>query len=214
MPDSKITKSVLSRSAPPSSSNLICREVLELLGRRRSIPALQLAEPGPTDDELNHILSIAMRVPDHGSLEPWRFIVVKGSHRDHLANKLISAFGEKNRDDDEVEIVGRKIRGICTSAPLLIIVVSCPNPSSKIPEWEQMLSAGAVCMNLITAVAASGYDSTWLTGWPAYDARAMKILGLGLSEKIAGIIPIGTASRDFSDRERPSLADHVKFWVR
>jgi nitroreductase len=190
--------------------------LLGVLKQRRSVPALRLTDPGPNADELEQLLTVATRVPDHGALEPWRIVVAQGSARQELADKLTTAFlrgATAQQDLAAADVTARKIRAVFTVAPLIVIVVSRADPSARIPEWEQILSAGAVCMNLISAAATLGYSSTWLTGWSAYDPAASKILGIGTNERVAGIIPIGTAVDRPDDRPRPSLEKRVTRWT-
>jgi nitroreductase len=189
--------------------------LLGMLKQRRSVPALRLTEPGPSASELEQLLTVATRVPDHGAMEPWRIVVVQGSARQELGDRLAAAFLEANaqQDSSAADLAVRKIKAVFTVAPLVVIVVSRTEPSSRIPEWEQVLSAGAVCMNLITAAATLGYGSTWLTGWAAYNPAALKILDVQANERVAGIIPVGTAAGRPEDRTRPSLEKRVTRWV-
>ena len=189
---------------------------LDLLENRRSVSPLRLTEPGPDSGEIRRMLSIAMRVPDHGALEPWRLIVVEGQQREELGRKLTAVFLETAPEQmlTTADLAGRKIRAMFTAAPVIIIVVSCTDSAARIPEWEQILSAGAVCMNLITAASALGYGATWLTGWAAYDPGALKLLGITSREKVAGIVPIGKIAEHPRDRARPSLATRVTTWAR
>jgi nitroreductase len=187
-------------------------KLLDVLERRRSVKPFQLGEPGPTADDIQKLLTVATRVPDHGGLEPWRVILVQGSARDALVSQLSAASRTANAQDAKAaEIAVRKVENLF-SAPLTCIVVSRTDPTARIPEWEQVLSAGAVCMNLLTAAAALGYGATWLTGWTAYDASARAILGLGPQEKVAGIIPVGAVGEPPPDRPRPSLQKLVTPW--
>jgi nitroreductase len=187
-------------------------ELLELLQRRRSVKPFQLAAPGPNADEIQKLLTVALRVPDHGGLEPWRVVVVQTPVRDSLVARLSAASRAANTHDPAgAEVAVKKVANLF-SAPLTCIVVSRTDPAARIPEWEQVLSAGAVCMNLINAASALGFGATWLTGWTAYNAEAAVILGLKPGEKIAGIIPIGTVSETPPDRQRPSLQARVSTW--
>lgn len=197
------------------STHIACAEALDLLENRRSVMPLRLGEPGPTPDEIRRMLSIALRVPDHGALEPWRFIVVEGQQREELGRKLTATFLENAPEQmlTTADLTVRKIRATFTAAPLIIIVVSCPDSAARIPEWEQLLSAGAVCMNLMTAASAFGYGATWLTGWAAYDSGALNSLGITSNEKVAGIIPIGRITGRPQDRARPSLTERVTAWA-
>jgi nitroreductase len=182
-------------------------ETITLLARRRSAPALALAEPGPTPEEIETILGIAARVPDHGKLAPWRFIVFASEGRDRAGAIVAEIFAKTNPAADASQLATERRR--FSLAPLVIGVVSRAGPHQKIPEWEQVLSAGAVCMNLIVAANALGYASVWLTEWYAYDRAVLERLGVGSQEKIAGFVHIGRAPGPRDDRPRPVLADIV-----
>jgi nitroreductase len=207
--DGKIDRNTETGDASDSSGS----QLLAILERRRSVTPLRLAEPGPSARELQRLLAIAMRVPDHGALEPWRIVLLQGSARQALSKRLEAAFLQANGQLDaaDAELRLRKIKAVLT-APLIVIVVSCVDASARVPEWEQLLSAGAVCMNLMTAATALGYGSNWLTGWTAYDPAARKVLGIAPDEKVAGIIPIGTPTDLPVDRSRPSLQYLVTTW--
>ncbi len=203
----------IARSSPSYDSNLSGQYVFDLLARRRSASPLRLGEPGPGPDEIRKLLTVATRVPDHGMLEPWRIILVQGSAREKLSARLSAALLKTNPHQEAAssDLALRKIKTLL-AAPLVVIVVSSVHPSVRILEWEQVLSAGAVCMNLIIAASALGYGSTWLTGWTAYDPAALRTLGVRTDEKVAGIIPIGTASEAQQERARPSLQKRVTMW--
>jgi nitroreductase len=200
--------------ASSHDSNLSGLQLVDLLMRRRSVSPLRLDEPGPSAEEVRKLLTVATRVPDHGLLEPWRIILVQGTAREKLGARLAAAFLKANAHQEpaSADLGIRKIKAVLC-APLVAIVVSRVDRSARIPEWEQVLSAGAVCMNLITAASALGYGSTWLTGWGAYDPAALQILGVRAEEKVAGIIPIGTASEPQQDRPRPSLLKSLTMWT-
>lgn len=187
---------------------------LALLERRRSAAPQLLGEPGPAPDLLRRLLTIAMRVPDHGKLEPWRFIVLEGEAR-HVAARRLAAIHHAENPDEEADKRARQIDKTAqtlTAAPVVVIVVSRTDPQARKPEWEQILSAGAACMNLLTAVTLAGFDGVWLTGWPAYSPGAKRMLGIEAQERVAGIIHIGTASEAQKDRPRPVLDAKVTFW--
>jgi len=209
-PDVGATES--SRMLPGGSTSGV--QLIDLLMRRRSISPLRLGEPGPSPDEVRQLLTVATRVPDHGVLEPWRIILLQGTSRDKLGARLAAAFLKTNPQQEPAssELAVRKIKAVL-AAPLVVVIVSRPDPSARIPEWEQILSAGAVCMNLISAASALGYGSTWLTGWTAYNTEALRILGVQTDEKVAGIIPIGTASEPQQERARPSLQKLLTMWT-
>ncbi|MCB5176656.1 nitroreductase family protein [Microvirga lenta] len=182
-------------------------ESLSRLQQRRSVPARWLGEPGPSPEEVETLLTVAARVPDHGKLVPWRFILIEGDARHRLGDILATAFQADNPDADEDKIAAE--RGRFAQAPLVVAVVSRVVPHAKIPDWEQILSAGAVCMNLLNGATALGYGAVWLTGWAAFDRRVLDALGLAPNERIAGFIHIGTTKEQPGDRARPDLADIV-----
>ncbi len=177
---------------------------------RRSIPAYQMREPGPSQSEIRQMLSLASRVPDHGKLAPWRFIVFRGQERNRVSLEL-AAIAMADRPDLSPEMVLVEQTRF-TRAPVVIAVISTAAPHIKIPVWEQVMSAGAVCLNLLMAANAHGYVSNWLTEWMAYDERAYKILGIRDGEKVAGFIHIGSTDFNAGDRPRPELDDIVS-WV-
>jgi nitroreductase len=156
---------------------------------------------------LETILTLGARVPDHGKLVPWRFIVFEGDARTKAGDIFAAIFKEKNlaATDDQVEAERRKF----THAPLVIGVVSRARPHVKIPLWEQELSAGASVMNIVTAANALGYVANWLTGWVAFDRDALDALGLAADEKMAGFVNIGHAKRPPDERDRPQLSSIV-----
>ncbi|MEE1658139.1 nitroreductase [Microvirga sp. CF3062] len=180
---------------------------LSRLLQRRSVPARWLGEPGPSEQEVETLLKVASRVPDHGKLVPWRFILIQGDARQRLGAVLATAFQADNPEAGEDKLAVERER--FAQAPLVVAVVSRVVPHVKIPEWEQVLSAGAVCMNLLNAAMFLGYGASWLTGWAAFDRRVLDALGLNPNERIAGFIHIGTAKETPADRDRPSLDDIV-----
>lgn len=189
-------------------------DMLWVLGTRRSVPPSQLGLPGPSPEQLRHILSIASRVPDHGSLAPWRFITVHGEARGKLGSALADAYirADGAPPREQAERTAARIRDTFSAPPVTVFVVSRADPAARVPEWEQVLSAGAVCMNLIVAASALGFVGNWLTGWVAYNARARQILGLAEHERVAGFIPIGTSRNSTPERPRPSLDEIVTAW--
>jgi nitroreductase len=182
----------------------------ELLKTRRSISAQFLAEPAPNETELAEILTIASRVPDHGKLTPWRFIVFRGDARLKAGEALVKRFAELNPDADEKKLAEE--RSQLARAPLVVAVVSRAAPHVKIPEYEQLLSAGAAAMNLVHAAHALGFAAQWVTGWIAYDEAAGRILGLQPGERFVAIIHIGTSTVPPVDRPRPPLSEIVSEW--
>jgi nitroreductase len=180
---------------------------IDLLLSRRSAPPQTLTAPGPSKDEIETLLKVASRVPDHGKLAPWRFVVLEGAARERAGAIAAHLFAEQNPGADEARLTIERSR--FARAPLVVAVVSRAAPHVKIPEWEQVLSAGAVCMNLEIAANALGYRSTWVTEWCAYDRQFCDALGLHAHEKIAGFIHIGRPSAEIEDRVRPALEEIV-----
>ena len=182
-------------------------DALDLLKTRRSFKAAELLPPGPSASELETLLTVAARVPDHGKLAPWRFIVFEGEARRAAGEAIAKAFQAKYPDAKPEHVEAERAR--LARAPLVVAVVSRAAPHVKIPEWEQVLSAGAAAMNLVTAAHALGYAANWITEWYAYDRRVLDALGLAPNEKIAGFVHIGTAARTAEDRARPTLGEIV-----
>ena len=185
----------------------IVPDALELLKFRRSVKPREMTAPGPSAAELDTILTIGARVPDHGKLAPWRFIVFEGDARVRAGELIAQVFAKKNPQATPAETEVEKKR--LTDAPLVIGVVSFTKPHPKVPPWEQELSAGASAMNIVTAATALGYGACWLTGWFAFDRDVLDALGLKADEKFAGFIHIGTPSKPSEDRPRPVLSDIV-----
>ncbi|WVT74630.1 nitroreductase [Sinorhizobium chiapasense] len=185
-------------------------KLVDYLASRRSIPAFQMGEPGPSKAEVEEMLKLASRVPDHGKLAPWRFIVYRGEERARISAELKKLALAVKPDLSEEMIKVEETR--LTRAPVVVAVVSKAAPHFKIPEWEQLMSAGAVCLNLLMAANALGYASNWLTEWFAFDERAYPLLGVNPGEKLAGFIHIGTAMMPPTERPRPELAEIVT-WV-
>jgi nitroreductase len=182
-------------------------DALALLKTRRSVNLGDLIDPGPSAAEIETILTIATRVPDHGKLAPWRFIVFEGDARLQAGEKIASAF-RADHPQAKPEFVDVE-RTRLAHAPLVIAVVSRAGPHVKIPEWEQVLSAGAAAMNLVVAAHALGYAAKWITEWYAYDRRVLDALGLASHERIVGFIHIGRAAQHPEDRARPALSELV-----
>ena len=182
-------------------------DALDLLKTRRSIKPIELHSPGPSPTELDTLLTVASRVPDHGKLTPWRFIVFEGDARLVAGETIAQVFREKRPDatPDQVEYERRRL----ARAPLVIAVVSRAGPHVKIPEWEQIMSAGAAATSLVLAAHAMGYAASWLTEWYAYDRLVLDSLGLRSDERIAGFVHIGKAAKPVEDRPRPPLAEIV-----
>jgi nitroreductase len=182
-------------------------KLIDYLKTRRSMPAFQMKEPGPSRQEIEEILTLATRVPDHGKLAPWRFIVMTGEARKRITDEL-AAIAKADKPDLSAEMVQVEETRFLR-APVVIAVVSKAGPHVKIPEWEQIMSAGAVCFNMVIAANALGYVSNWLTEWMAFDERAHRVLGVEPGEKVAGFIHIGSTDFPVVERPRPNLADIV-----
>ncbi|MBP1805680.1 nitroreductase family protein [Rubellimicrobium aerolatum] len=183
---------------------------LDFLLSRRSRPARTLSLPVPSPEEVARLLSAATRVPDHGKLEPWRFLVLARPATDRLA-ALVEARGAALGVEPE-RIA--KAASQYAMADLAVVVVQVPRPTDKVPLIEQAYSAGAVCLGLLNAATAAGFGANWLTGWPVYD-EAFRRDGLGLApgETVAGVLHIGTPTAEAPDRPRPDLQRLVA-WVR
>ena len=181
-----------------------------LLSRRSSKPAL-LAEPGPSAEQVRQILTAAARVPDHKKLVPWRFIVFEGEARAAFGEKLAQVLPtEEPEAPSEVRLQTERAR--FTRAPIVIAVISRVSQPEKVPEIEQMMSAGAACMNLCLAANALGYGTSWITEWYAFSAGMRDILQLRDGEAVAGFIYIGTATEQQPDRDRPDLDAITQYW--
>ncbi len=180
-------------------------DALKLLTTRRSFKAAELGGPPPSAAEIDTLLTIASRVPDHGKLVPWRFIVFEGAARDAAGEAIAAVFRAKYPGAKAEHIEAE--RGRLARAPLVIAVVSRAAPHVKIPEWEQVLSAGAAAMNLVLAAHALGYGASWTTEWYAYDRAVLDALGLKPQEKIVGFVHIGRPPGVPEDRPRPPLAE-------
>ena len=181
--------------------------MIGLLRRRRSVPPVALGGPGPDPAELDSLLALAARVPDHGKLAPWRFIVFRGEARRRAGEVIAGIFQSDNPDAEPTRIEVERKR--LAHAPVVVAVVSRAAPHAKIPEWEQILSAGAVAMNLVVASNALGFATAWLTEWYSYDPRVRAALGLAEHERLAGFVHIGRPTTIPEDRVRPVLAEIV-----
>jgi len=183
---------------------------LAALRRRRSTQADLLGDPGPTPDQLNELLTIAARVPDHRRVNPFRFVIFTGDARARAGDSLAAAFRLREPDAEETAI--SRERGRFMRAPVIVLVVSTIDYDHKTPEWEQTLTAGAVCMNLLTAAKAQGFAAQWLTEWYAYDRDVCSDFGLAPHERVAGFIYIGTAQGEIKERQRPQMAEIVRHY--
>lgn len=182
-------------------------DVIAFLKARRSVKPRDMNGSAPSAAELETILTIGARVPDHGKIAPWRFIVFEGDARQRAGDIIADVFARKTPDASDQDIA--KARDSLTEAPLVIAVVSSPKSHPKVPPWEQQLSAGASALNIVTAATALGYGANWLTGWFAYDRDVMDRLGLQPHEQFVGFIHIGKSDRPKDERPRPTLAEIV-----
>jgi nitroreductase len=183
---------------------------ITLLKTRRSVKPMDLLGPAPSDAEVETMLTIAARVPDHGKLAPWRFVVFEGEARERAGDIIADVFKAANPQASAEQIAFERSR--LARAPLVIAVVSRAAPHVKIPEWEQQLSAGASCMALVVAANALGFATSWITEWYAYDRDVVERLGLAPHERIAGFVHIGRPRMKPEDRDRPRLSDLVMRW--
>lgn len=180
--------------------------VLEFLAKRRSASAMTLAAPGPDDAQLADLLRLAARVPDHGKLSPWRFVILRGPAKDAFAEQ-ITALADSQANPVKANAALRKL----TRPPVCVAVISRHIPG-EIPEWEQRQSASAVCQQMLLAAAAMGWGANWITDWYSYDPRAKQILGLTDRELVAGFLYLGTSTEDPLERVRPDVAALTTEW--
>lgn len=177
---------------------------------RRSVGMAFLKEPGPDADQLELILTIGMRVPDHGKVTPWRLILIEGDNRVAAGEKLAEIARANN---PQIDAAGLEIeRNRFLPAPLTIGVLSSPKPHPKVPEFEQLISAGNVAFNLVHAAHALGFAASWVTRWYAFDETAAQMLGAQPGERFVGFVQIGTPTVVIEDRPRPALEDIVSRW--
>ncbi len=181
-------------------------ETLRFLARRRSASALGLTAPAPSGSELETLLRIAARAPDHGKLAPWRFVTLAGEDKSSFVSRL-DQIAARRPDADTARTRLAKL----AAPPLSVVVISSPKPG-KIPDWEQTLSAGAVCFGLILAAQAMGYGANWITDWYAYDPQVLSLLGLDSGERVCGFVHIGTAAEAPLERARPDMGAIVTQW--
>ena len=194
-----------------SELNVRDKNTLDFLLSRRSILARMMEGPGPDDADLRRILRTGLRVPDHGRLTPWRFIVIRGEAREKLGGVLAETFERKNPDaiDEQIEIERERL----TRAPVVVAVVSKVVKEHKIPEWEQILSSGAACQTMLIAALSMGYAAQWITEWYAYDPDVKAALGVGAEDRIAGFLYLGHEAAEPTERMRPEYDDIVSEWT-
>lgn len=185
-------------------------DALRRLQQRRSVKAMDICEPGPEPDDLQMILNIGARVPDHGKLGPWRFVCFQDDARIEFGNILAERYKQLNPDARTQNIVAERNR--LTRAPVVICVVADVKPHVKIPEWEQQLSVGAVCQNILVAASLAGFAAQWLTEWYSFDPVINAALHLSDTERVAGFIYLGSATEKPAERVRPELQDRLTHW--
>jgi nitroreductase len=190
----------------------VINPTLELLLRRRSVGAGFLGEPGPTEAQLQHILTAAARVPDHKKLVPWRFVVFQGPARGAFGKMLADTWAREAPAGQATPERLQLESGRFERAPLVVGVVSRVLPNPGAPDWEQQLSAGAACQNFLIATTALGFGACWITEWYGYSRGVAQALGLEAHERMAGFIYVGTAREKPPERDRPKLSNIVTHW--
>lgn len=185
--------------------------MMEFLRCRQSVPARQLAAPGPDAKQLEQLLSLALRVPDHGKLEPWRMLLLEGDAKREFGRRLADMHQRKQPNLASSKL--QKDRERYEHAPLVIVVIARIEPDHpKIPAQEQLLSAGYVAYNLLLGAQAMGFGAQLLTGWAAYDEDVVALLGLTTGERVVGFVHVGTPAMSTPDRARPDIAAKVHAW--
>lgn len=185
-------------------------DMIDLLLTRRSVKAMTMVGPGPDARERDLILRAGARVPDHGKLAPWRFILFEGEARAAFGEVLrrVWQVREPRASEEQLQFEAQRFM----RAPLVVAVISRVTPGIKIPEWEQTLSVGAVCQNMLVAASALGFGAQWLTEWYAYDTEVLKALQLSENERVAGYLYFGRPSVPNDERPRPVLSDITSHW--
>ncbi len=186
--------------------------VLSLLQTRKSASAKAMGGQGPSPEQLTQILDCAVRAPDHGKLNPWRFILWEGEARVSFGEAMKTRWQELHPEHGEATLA--MVGGLFLRAPTVLAVISTAAEHPKIPLWEQQMSAGAVCMNILLAATALGLGCQWNTDWVAYDAGIAKVMGLAPHERVAGLIYLGTPAAPLEDRPRPDAASLLTRWTR
>lgn len=182
-----------------------------LIALRRSISKRALTEPGPSPAVLDDLLAVATRVPDHRRLSPWRFLVFEGEARERFNQDAVEI--QKREDPEASETMLADTAQFFTRAPVVVAVISSPDPTHKTPVWEQELSCGALCYNLLLTANASGWAGCWLTEWIAFSPGINALLNLTEHERIAGFIYLGTATNHPQERLRPDAASKIQRWT-
>ncbi len=183
---------------------------LDLIRTRLSVSVKDMREPGPSPEQLQTLLQAAHRVPDHGKIGPWRFVIFQGAARADFSRKLAAIYREENPEATDKFLQFQA--EVFTRAPLVIGVISTAGPHAKIPEWEQVMSVGAACQNILLAAHAMGFGAQWLTEWYGYSPLVKELLGLEPHHRIAGFIYVGSYAEKPEERIRPELAERVSYW--
>ena len=191
----------------PARSSIEARQLIAL---RRSTSKRGLTEPGPSREAIDDLLTVAARVPDHRRLAPWRFLVFEGQARDAFNQRAVEI--QKQEDPDATETMLADTAGYFSRAPVVVAVISSPDVSHKTPVWEQELSCGALCQNLLLAANASGWAGCWLTEWIAFSDGINSLLELQEHERIAGYFYFGTAKENPQERLRPEISSKIRRW--
>ena len=193
-----------------SDLNVRDKDTIDFMLTRRSTVAKMMDGPGPTDSDLRKIMETGMRVPDHGRLTPWRFIVIRGDAREKIGDVIAASYKKNNPDaiEEQIEIEQERL----TRAPVIVAVLSRVHKGHKIPEWEQVLSAGAACQNMLVSAQSMGYAAQWLTEWYAYDADVKAAIGAEAGDEIAGFVYFGHPMAEGKERARPEYDNIVTEW--
>jgi len=186
--------------------------LLDMITTRRSVSTRDMRDPGPSSEQVQILLQAAHRVPDHGKLGPWRFVIFQGDARADFSRKLADIYKEENPETTEKLLQFQA--ELLTRAPLVIAVISTAGEHVKIPEWEQVLSAGAACQNILLAAHTMGFGAQWVTEWYGYSDKVKKLLGMEAHHRIAGFIYIGSYNEKPEERVRPSLEERVQYWAK
>jgi len=184
--------------------------LFDLLNSRRSVPSRQLGEPGPSPEQLDALIAAAIRVPDHGKMAPWRLLLIRREARQQLGERLAQI--HQRNDPSTPDAVIAKDRDRFNFAPLIVAVVARVQPNPKVPDQEQILSAGYVAYNLLLGAQALGFGAQILTGWAAYDREVAQLLNLAGHERIVAFVHIGTAREAAPERLRPAVGNIVSEW--
>lgn len=197
---------------PASNLNVVVPRTLELLLTRRSGSAKAMKGPGPSAEQIRTLIACATRVPDHGKLTPWRFVIFEGEARADFGEVLVRALKTSEPEASEERITQERNR--LMRAPAVIAVISRIREAIPIPEWEQSLSAGAACQTLCIAAHAMGFVANWITEWYAYHPVVREALGMKSGERVAGYIYLGHPTADLADRPRPEIDAIATHWSR